>query len=261
VVRLQLRHQLVVIFGLGNAYFVLSLVFHYLILTMQAHREAERRAAEEEVNTREAELRALRAQINPHFLFNSLNSIAALTAMDPGEARRMCLLLSSFLRETMSMGDEKQVPLKRELELIESFLEIEEVRFGDRLKVDKEIDKDCLTLEVPPLILQPLVENAVKHGVANTPGKGVISLVAKKKRGRIELSLKNPYDPHGNRSRGTGRGLAITAQRLEAFFRGQARIDVLRGDTTFTVDVSIPVQEARDNANETVTTVTSEHEP
>ena len=244
----KLRNELVVIFGLGNAYFVLSLVFHYLILTMEAHREAERRAAEEAVNTREAELRALRAQINPHFLFNSLNSIAALTAMDPDEARRMCLLLSGFLRETMNMGDEKDVPLKRELELIESFLEIEEVRFGERLKVEKEIEKEVLTLRVPPLIFQPLVENAVKHGVASTTEAGVLSLAVKKKGDRIELSLQNPYDPHGNRSRGTGRGLPITAQRLEAFYRGQAQIKVEKGDGTFKVTVSIPVREARDKA-------------
>src|SRR3954465_7327772 len=147
------------IFGFGFLLYLLAMAISYFGIAFEASREAERRALETEVLAREAELRALRAQIDPHFLFNSLQSISALTTADPAAARRMCLLLADFLRETLALGARERIPLSSELSLAQRFLAIEKVRFGDRLQVDVESSPDADASEVPPLLLQPLVEN------------------------------------------------------------------------------------------------------
>ena len=122
---------------------------------------------------REAELRSLRTQIDPHFLFNTLHSISALTTADPPSARRMCVLLGDFLRDSLALGALDRITNDRELQLATRFLEIERVRFGDRLRIDANSSANG-TWRVPPLLLQPLVENAVTHGVAHLIEGGVI---------------------------------------------------------------------------------------
>ncbi len=163
----RLDQQLPLIFALGILLYLLSIAAHYALLAVEAAREAERHQLELEVLTREAELRALRAQINPHFLYNSLNSISALTMRDPAGARRMCVLLGDFLRSTLNVSGHDSIRLSDELALVDRFLDIEQVRFGARLQVHRRIDPDALACRVPPLMLQPLVENAVVHGVAS----------------------------------------------------------------------------------------------
>ena len=164
------------VFAAGVLLFLLALAVHYALLAFEAAREAERRQLELELLTRDAELRALRAQIDPHFLYNSLNSISALTASDPAGARRMCVLLGGFLRDTLSLSSRERIPLAEELALADSFLSIEQVRFGARLQVDRRIDDASAACLVPPLLLQPLVENAITHGIAGLLEGGVIRL-------------------------------------------------------------------------------------
>src|SRR3954462_6281271 len=163
------------IFGFGVLLYLLSLALSYLLAAFELSREAERRGLEAQVHAREAELRTLRVQIDPHFLFNSLHSISALTTADPAAARRMCVLLAEFLRESLALGSESRIPLGREFALAARFLDIERVRFGERLNVDLRATgaEDCL---VPPLLLQPLVENAVTHGVAHVVAGGTIRI-------------------------------------------------------------------------------------
>ena len=122
--------------GFGLLLYLLSLAVSYLLAAFELSREAERRALRGQVLAREAELRLLRAQIDPHFLFNSLHSISALTGSDPAAARRMCLLLADFLRESLVLGAQDRITLDRELGLVERFLAVERVRFGDRLAGD-----------------------------------------------------------------------------------------------------------------------------
>ena len=131
-----------------------------------ASQAAERRALQFEIASREAELRALRAQIHPHFLFNSLNSINALIAARPEEARRLCVRLGDFLRRSLTFGSREAIPLAEELDLAEQLLSIEKVRFGERLSHAIVADEAARACTVPPLLLQPLVENAVTHGIA-----------------------------------------------------------------------------------------------
>jgi LytS/YehU family sensor histidine kinase len=131
--------------------------------------EAERKGAELQLLAQESELKALRAQLNPHFLFNSLNSISALTAVDPSRAREMCVLLSDFLRRSLGLGERRLVALREELDLARTYLAIEQIRFGARLKLAWTLDPAAEPALLPTLLLQPLVENAIKHGIAALP--------------------------------------------------------------------------------------------
>jgi hypothetical protein len=164
--------------GLGVALYLLACALHYMIVAFEASREAERRALQFEIASREAELRALRAQIHPHFLFNSLNSISALIGARPAEARKLCVGLADFLRRSLSLGSREAIPLAEELDLAEQLLTIEKVRFGERLCHELRADEAARALAVPPLLLQPLVENAVTHGVAQLLEGGTIRITA-----------------------------------------------------------------------------------
>jgi len=142
---------------------------------------AENRVREErlrEMATR-SELKALKAQINPHFLFNALNSISALTAIDPEAARRTLERLASVFRKTLLASEQGSVPLTRELELVDAYLDIERARFGDRMRVEHSIAPGAGDVEIPPLILQPIVENAVRHGISPSVDGGTVSIDAR----------------------------------------------------------------------------------
>src|SRR4029079_8022029 len=130
--------------------YLLSLAISYLLAAFERSREAERRGLEAQVHAREAELRSLRDQIHPHLLFNSLHSISALTTADPPSARRMCVLLGDFFRDTLALGSEARITIAKDLQLAERFLEIEQVRFGDRLRVRVTVPEQGGWL-VPPL--------------------------------------------------------------------------------------------------------------
>src|SRR5580765_5526913 len=169
--------------GLGAIGYLLAVTVHYVLQAGEDSALAERRALESQVAQREAELRSLRAQVDPHFLFNSLNSIVGLMAMDPDQARVMCLRLAEFLRDSLTLGGEQRITLGREVGLAEQYLSVERVRFGPRLLVTTVIAPDAAPITVPPLILQPLVENAVRHGVATLLDGGEV---------RIEASVAGP---------------------------------------------------------------------
>ena len=164
--------------ALGGLVYLLSVAGHYLGQAFEESAEASRKVLASDIAHRDAELRALRAQLDPHFLFNSLNSIAALTTADPARAREMCQLLADFLRESLAVGGALQIPLGREVALAEQYLRVEQVRFGRRLMVRTTVAPEAAMVEVPPLILQPLVENAVRHGIATRLDGGTIEISA-----------------------------------------------------------------------------------
>jgi two-component system, LytTR family, sensor histidine kinase AlgZ len=208
--------QSLLLFVVGALLFWLAAVFHYLLLAFEASREAETRALELSLAAREAELKALRAQIDPHFMFNSLHSISALTTSEPIAARRMCLLLADFLRDTLRLGANARIPLAEELRLADQFLAIEQIRLGSRLRVAHEFDAGVAHCLVPPLILQPLVENAVLHGISQLVDGGTISLAAHCAGPMLTITVTNPCDPERPRSRGVGLGLELLRKRLTA---------------------------------------------
>src|SRR5262245_11573938 len=228
----------------GLLVFLLAVAMHYLLLALEAARAAQVRGVEARVLAREAELRALRAQIDPHFLFNSLNSIGTLTSEDPAAARRMCLLLAGFLRRSLALGARDRIALAEELALADDYLAIEKVRFGARLTVEHAIGADAGDCLVPPLILQPLVENAVRHGIAQLTEGGTLRLAAHRDAGRLVLEVANPRDPERTGRRGAGLGIDNVRGRLRTLFGEAAGLAIESGGNAFKVTLALPVSVA-----------------
>jgi hypothetical protein len=218
----------------------LAVLGHYLAGAFQRSRNAERRALELQVLARDAELKSLRAQLDPHFLFNSLNSVAALIGQDAVAARQMCFLMAQFFRKSLTLAREKSIPLSEEVSLVETFLAIEKVRFGDRLKSSFHIEEEVRDAFVPPLILQPLVENAVHHGVAHLLEGGEVCVRARRSAGLLEIVVENPCDPDRPPSRGTGLGIANVRSRVETLCGHRASVDVDAKEEHFRVSVLLP---------------------
>lgn len=229
------------------AVLVLSFLFiaavHYIMIFFQTEQESKQRLYELNILTQDAELRALRAQINPHFLFNSLNSISALTTANPEQARHMTILLADFFRKSLDVGTRDSITVADELSLISDYLTIEQVRFGKRLQVQKEIDPSTVSCLLPPLILQPLVENAVRHGIANMLSGGTIIIQAQRLQDQLQLMVENPIDPETQTKKGTGLGIRNVRARLEKLYNHSARVDVVKTDSSFRVTLSIPADE------------------
>jgi hypothetical protein len=209
--------------------FVYSVLLTGIVALQGAHRLRLQRAREEQLTllAREAEVRALRAQLRPHFLFNVLNSIYSLIASRPREAERMVALLAELMRRTLDVTDEELVPLHEELRLVESYLEIERVRLGDRLAVEWRVEPAAERVLVPPFLLQPLVENAILHGIARSDAPGCVTVTARPLDGGIELRVRDTGNgERGPRSITEGRGLGITRQRLATNYTQGARLAV-----------------------------------
>lgn len=239
--------QTAVIFGAGYLLYGLAVASHYVILALEESQEAQARVLETTVLARDAELRALKAQVNPHFLYNSLNSISALTSIDPAKAREMCILLAEFLRMTLGLGDKENIALSEEISLVHRFLAIEKVRFGAQLQVQEEIEPACQSLLVPALLLQPLVENAVTHGIANSLEGGCIRISARCSEGVLHIVIENTFEPEAGSERRNGLGLANVRQRLQARYLDDASLRVTSDNERFQVSLSLPAiaQEAR----------------
>lgn len=229
------------LFGFGFLLYLLAMAVSYVAAAFERSRDAERRGLEMQVLAREAELRALRAQIDPHFLFNSLQSISALTTVDPAAARRMCLLLADFLRETLALGSRDRIPLSSELALARRFLAIEQVRFGDRLRVDVRATEADDSL-VPPLVLQPLVENAVTHGIAHMLEGGVVRIAAERGPATVRVRIDNPCDRDRPAGRGTRVGLANVRARLRTLYGSEAALRTSEADGRFVAELELPIE-------------------
>jgi sensor histidine kinase YesM len=238
----RFRGQVPFLFAVSVMLFLLVLSVHYVVLAFEAFRTAERQQLELQVLTRDAELRALRAQVNPHFLYNSLNSISALTGSDPAAARRMCLLLAEFLRTTLRVSTQERIPLSEELTLADRYLSIEQVRFGARLQVERSIDESALECQVPPLVLQPLLENAVGHGIAGLIDGGTIRLDIVRHGDRLVIAVENPRDPDAVPRARSGVGLENVRKRLTIVFGGAARMDAVQSPSGFRVAIDLPCQ-------------------
>ena len=232
--------QLSVLFGAGFLLYLLSVASHYVILAIEDSNKAEIRLQETSILARDAELKALKAQVNPHFLFNSLNSISALTSVDPAKAREMCILLAEFLRMTLGLGEKASVPLSEELSMLHRYLAIEKVRFGARLQMEEDIQPDSKSTHLPPLLLQPLVENAIVHGIANLPDGGLVRLSGESTNGRVSLAIENTFDPDSTPVRKSGLGLKNVRDRLEARYGKEANMRVTSENGKFRVDLSFP---------------------
>ena len=234
--------QLAPLFGMGVLLYLLSAGLHYAALAVEASHAAERRAAEARTLAREAELQALRAQINPHFLFNSLHSIAALATIDGARAREMCVRLSGFLRGTLALAGRESIPLREELALARGYLHVEQVRFGPRLRVEEEIEPLCEDCAVPALLLQPLVENAVKHGIAGLVEGGSIRLAAHRSGASVSITVENAFDPETPAPHNMGMGLAHVRRRLQVRYGEEASFTAGPADGVYRVVLRLPCE-------------------
>jgi two-component system sensor histidine kinase AlgZ len=194
-----------------------------------------------ELSAREAELRALRAQVDPHFLFNCLHSISSLIGSNPASARMMCIELAAFFRESLRAGAQQHIPLSVEMDLVRRYFELERLRFGSRLAVDVQLADDLGQAMVPALLLQPIVENAVRHGIASLVEGGTVTVTVSHDAGRISVRVDNPFDPEEQRQ-GSGIGLRNVRARLEASYGPSATLRAESSDSRFTVLLSLPAE-------------------
>jgi two-component system, LytTR family, sensor kinase len=209
------------------------------LLSMASH--AETREKQTVSLAKEAELANLRQQLQPHFLFNSLNSIHALIGSEPREAREMILKLSDFLRGTLKKDEGVVVDLQDEIVQLELYLAIEKHRFGQRLQVEIEVSQEAEQLKIPPLLLQPLVENAVKFGLYDTLGETIIQLKAYQDGHYLKIIVSNPFDPETvNPKRGTGFGLQSIQRRLYLIFSRTDLVQISTLGSQFTTVLTIP---------------------
>ena len=221
-------------------YLVIILIYYLFISASQLAAKAARQA-QLEAQVRNGELMMLRSQINPHFLFNSLNSISSLTVTDPLKAREMIVKLSDFMRYSLSSRNDQPVTLSNELQSLRLYLQIEKIRFGDRLSIEEDITPEALKTLMPGMLLQPLYENAIKHGVYESTGEVVIRTTAGVEAGLVVMSIVNNVDTEAVVTRkGAGIGLKNVSSRLELFFGDKANLTVNSTDDSFTVILRFP---------------------
>ena len=224
-------------------WFMISLigVISWVWFFFQEQRAGEKRELDTMKLAREAELASLRQQLQPHFLFNSLNSISALAGSRPEEARKMIQQLSDFLRGTIKKDDQQLVTLQDELKHLQLYLDIEKVRFGHRLNTEIEKPEEALYLMMPSLLLQPLVENAIKFGLYDTIGEITIRIMAFKQDNQLVIRIENPFDPQTAQPRqGTGFGLNSVQRRLYLLYARNDLMTTQQIDTVFATEVKIP---------------------
>lgn len=242
--RERVESQGPMLFAVSMLLYLLAVALHYTYLEFEAGRDALRRENRALVLAREAELKALKAQINPHFLFNCLNSISALTAVEPAQAREMCIRLAEFLRNTLRLGEKASIPFSDELALVRTYLDVEQVRFGPRLHVEQSIQPASEQCVVPPLLLQPLVENAVKHGIAGLVDGGFIRIQAARVGELLRVTVENDFDPDSPPPRRSGLGLANVRSRIEARHGNRGHMQVTVNGTLHRVDLVLPCEPA-----------------
>lgn len=218
-----------------------STLVSMLLYSQKEQQEENERKADMERLAKEAELNKLRQQLQPHFLFNSLNSISALTGTQPEKARHMIQQLSDFLRGTLRNETQQWISFEEELNHLQLYLDIEKVRFGYRLQSKVEHDDASLQMKLPSMLLQPLVENAIKFGLYDTIGEVEILISAKNNNGMLEIIVQNPYDEEtAMPGKGIGFGLSSVRRRLFLIFGRQDLLTVKNEAQLFTASVTIP---------------------
>jgi hypothetical protein len=216
---LEVLHQWLnwsVLFGLWQ-------VCYYGIIAVRRSQQAQLRQSELVRSLQQAELRLLKAQLNPHFLFNALNTVRALIAENPAGAQSAVTGFANTLRYALSAGQHETVPLARELEIVRDYLDIEALRLGERLHIEYAVAEDALTAGIPTMLLQTLVENAIKHGIAEMPGGGTVRIAAAVAEGMLQLSVSNSRPP-APAPAGAGTGLHNSAERLRLLYGAVAHI-------------------------------------
>ena len=227
-------------FVTGLLFYFLFISFYYIIIYYRTLQEKTLKEAELKNSITEAELKTLKFQINPHFIFNSLNSMSALTAIDPERARSMILKLADFLRYTLANNEKEKTQLGEELKNIRLYLDIEKIRFEDKFEFVEEVEDGCLNMLIPNMILQPLFENVIKHAVYESLSKVTLRLKCGLKDSFFFISIENNFESEYSKSTGTGIGIQNVKRRLELIYGQPDLLLIEKEDTLFRVTIFIP---------------------
>jgi two-component system LytT family sensor kinase len=231
-----------ILIATGFFLYFLACLFHYLILALEKTKNMEQKILENHLVTSQAEIKSLKSTIHPHFLFNSLTALSTLTQTSPPLAREVCIQLSDFLRYSLKYSTNDKVTIADELKHIENYLNVEKIRFGNRLKVEFDVKEETKNLLILPFILLPLVENAVKHGVQERIETTILRVSIKKNQGYLYIEVSNPYDLSVNTPPGTGHGLSNLRKRISSEYGKDARLVIEKDKHIFTVKLYIPVR-------------------
>ncbi len=226
---------------IGVLYYFLFTAFYYVIIYYSDYQERAVKESELRSLVTQAELKSLKFQINPHFIFNSLNSMSALTVINPDKARNMILKLADFLRYTLASNERQTTSLSDEIKNIRLYLDIEKIRFEDKFEFIEDVEEKCLTIKVPSMILQPLFENAIKHAVYEALDRVTINLTAKIKNDFMEIKVQNNFDDNSVKRSGTGIGLNNIKSRLELLYNQKDLLNIVKKSNTFCVSIYIPL--------------------
>lgn len=227
--------------ALGLVYYLLVALIYYLLIFYQNYKEKQIREIEMESTLKETELSMLKAQINPHFIFNSLNSISSLTLTRPEDAHEMIVKLSSFLRYTIGHSETELVPLSQEIETIQLYLEIEKLRFGKKLEVTFEgVDSIPGSAKLPNLILQPLIENAIKYGVYESTSASTIIVQIAYSDKHLQIEITNSTEDDSVAHKGKGIGLKNVRGRLQLIYESADLLQTHKEENQYKVQLTIP---------------------
>ncbi len=229
--------------GFGFLFYILITTNYYLLIYYQNFKEKMVRESELKALVKESELSSLKSQINPHFLFNSLNSISSLTMISPEKAQDMVINLSEFLRYSLSNKKETLTNFEKELINIERYLKIEKIRFGKRLNVEQSIDDRTLKMQIPQLILQPIIENAIKYGVYESTDESNILLESVASNNLLEVIISNEYNPDFLINKGAGIGLKNVMSRLKILYGRENLVKISKTESTFEITLRFPQEQ------------------
>ncbi len=233
-------------FMIGGLIYLMLVSIYYLLIYYNNFRD--KLIKENELNNllKETELKSLKYQINPHFIFNSLNSISSLTLTEPDKAREMTIKLSDFLRGTLSKNQVQMNSLSEELKNIKIYTDIEKVRFGERFEFIEQIAEECKNIKVPNMLLQPLVENAIKYGVYESLEKVTIQISCENEDKFFKIKVTNNFDSDAVTQKGEGIGLINISNRLKLIYNQDNLITTEKTENTFTVTIFIPNEKGKE---------------
>jgi sensor histidine kinase YesM len=230
-------------FLVGFLLYAIVVSFYYLVSYYSELQERSLKESELKNLVTQAELRSLKFQINPHFIFNSLNSMSALTEIDPKKAKEMIIKLADFLRYILATNEREKNKLSEELKNIRLYLDIEKIRFEEKFDYSEEIDEDCNKAEIPNMILQPLFENVIKHAVYETFDKVHLTLKCSLDDGYLNINLQNNFDESSKPRKGAGVGLKNISDRLNLIYRRNDLMEVKKEKGIFNVTLFIPCED------------------
>jgi two-component system, LytTR family, sensor kinase len=225
---------------IGLLYYILIALIHYVFMYYDNFQTKIKSEAELKALVKEAELSSLKNQINPHFLFNSLNSISSLTITNPEKAREMLVKLSELMRYSLKTTHNDRSTLRFELDNIEKYIALEKVRFGNKLEYELDVEEKCYPMLLPNMILQPLFENAIKHGIYESTESVTINVVCRAIDNVLQIQIKNNFDPQGKPMKGEGIGLQNIQKRLTLIYKNPNLLHTEITANIFTAKILIP---------------------